>query len=109
MEPVKVSFKTVDSEKHISFVANRIWGGLQAGNLFELNFILEHKPLPEKITMQVDPNGFEREISRSQSNEIIRENQATAYLSLDTLYALSDWLNTVVQDLQNSEEIEVEQ
>jgi hypothetical protein len=106
-EPMKVSFKTVDSEKHVSFVANRIWGGMQAGNLFELNFILEHKPLPEKITMQIETNGIEREISRSQSNEVIRENQATAYLGLETLIALTNWLNAVVRDLQASKIIEV--
>ena len=107
-EPVNVNFKTVNSEKHVSFVSNRIWGGMQAGGLFELNFILEHKPLPDKITMRVDPNnGTEKELSRSQSNEVIRENQATVYLSLETLVALSNWLNAVVQDLQVNKVVEI--
>jgi hypothetical protein len=106
-EPMRVSFRAVDSEKHVSFVANRIWGGMQAGNLFELNFILEHKPLPDKITMQVEPNGAEKVVSVEQQTEIIRENQATAYLGLETLVALTNWLNSVVHDLQASNIIEV--
>jgi hypothetical protein len=53
-KPIKLTFKTVNSENHVSFVANRIWGGMQAGNLFELNFILEHKQLPDNITMQIE-------------------------------------------------------
>lgn len=106
-KPIKLTFKTVNSENHTSFVANRIWGGMQAGNLFELNFILEHKQLPDNITMQIE-NGAEKELSRSQSNEIIRENQATAYISLETLLALHNWLNNVVQELQTSQIIEIQ-
>ena|SRR5665647_2088751 len=108
-EPIKLSFKTVNSEKHISFVANRIWGGMQAGNLFELNFILEHKQLPEKVTMQIESNGTEKELSRNQTDEIIRENQATAYLSIETLLALHNWLNLKVQELQASHMVELKE
>ena len=79
---------------------------MQAGNLFELNFLLEHKQLPDSITMQIE-NGAEKELSRSQPNEIVRENQATAYISLETLLALHNWLNNVVQELQASQIVEI--
>jgi len=107
-EPITLKIKTVNSEKHVSFVANRIWGGIQTGGLFELNFILEHNQLPENLTVKIE-NGIEKELSRSQSKEIIRENQATAYLNIDTLLALHNWLNLKVQELQASNIIEVKE
>lgn len=105
-EPVTLKIKTINSDKHVSFIANRIWGGIQTGGLFELNFILEHNKLPDTLTVKIE-NGIEKEISRSQPNEIIRENQATVYLNIETLLALHSWLNLKVQELQTAKIIEV--
>ena len=30
----RITFKVEPSENHISFLSNRIWGGLQSGGLF---------------------------------------------------------------------------
>ncbi len=97
--PITINIKTINSDRHVSFVANRIWGGLQPNGLFELNFLLEHSILPETLTMQIE-NGTENETSRSNKNEFIRENQATAYLSMETLLGLQSWLNFKIQELQ---------
>lgn len=106
-EPVTLKIKNINSEKHVSFVSNRIWGGFQTGGLFELNFMLEHNQLPQTLTVKIE-NGTEKEISRSQSNEIIRENQATVYLNIETLLALHNWLNSKIQELQTIKRIEVD-
>jgi hypothetical protein len=98
-EPITLKIKTINSERHVSFVTNRIWGGLQLNGLFELNFILEHSSLPDSLTIQIE-NGAEKELSRSNENELIRENQATAYMNIETLLALHNWLNLKVQELQ---------
>jgi len=100
-EKKKITFKTEKSENHITFLSNRIWGGLKAGGLFELNFLLETTPLPDKITMEISPDGTEKEVSRIQSDEIIRKNQATVYLTLETLLSLQAWLNDKVRELEN--------
>ena len=36
----RITFKVEQSENHISFLSNRIWGGLQSSGLFELNFCI---------------------------------------------------------------------
>lgn len=95
----RITFKTEPSENHVSFVSNRIWGGLQSGGLFELNFLLETKQVPTKLTMNIEPNGTQKEISRNTTDEILRKNQATAYLTLDTLLALQDWLNEKIDEM----------
>lgn len=99
-EKKQITFKTETSENHITFLSNRVWGGLQEGGLFELNFLLETKQLPDQVTMEVDSTGGLQEVSRSQVDEIIRKNQATAYLTLETLLSLQNWLNDKVGDLE---------
>ena len=99
-EKKQITFKTETSENHITFLSNRIWGGLKPGGLFEINFLLETTLLPDKITMEINPDGTEKEISRIQADEIIRENQATAYLTLETLLSLQNWLNDKVRELE---------
>lgn len=105
-EIIKLKVKTIKSERHVSVVSNRIWGGTQLNNLFELNFILEHVPLPDSLTIEIGKNGVEKELSRSSNNEMIREIQATVYLNSDTLLSLQAWLNAQVQNLQNLKLIE---
>ena len=99
-EKKQITFKTETSESHITFLSNRIWGGLRPSGLFELNFLLETMPLPDMITMEINPDGTEKEVSRIQANEIIRENQATAYLTLETLLSLQTWLNNKIRDME---------
>jgi len=99
LQTQRITFKTELSENHISFISNRVWGGLQSSGLFELNFLLETKQLPTKITMDIDSNGTQKEISRDTTDEILRKNQATAYLTLDTLLALQDWLNEKITEM----------
>ena len=95
----RITFKVEPSENHISFLSNRIWGGLQSGGLFQLDFLLETKQLPTKITMDIDPNGTQKEISRNKINEVVRKNQATAFLTLETLLALRNWLNEKIDEM----------
>lgn len=101
-EKKQITFKTETSENHITFLSNRIWGSLQEGGLFELNFLLETAQLPDKVTMEVDSNGIGKEVSRSQSDEIIRKNQATAYLTIDTVVSLRNWLNDKVSEFEKA-------
>lgn len=96
----RITFKVEQSENHISFLSNRIWGGLQSSGLFELNFLLETKQLPTKLTMDIEPDGTQKEISRNVSNEILRKNQATAYLTIETLLALRAWLDERADELE---------
>ena len=99
-ETKQITFKTETSGSHITFLSNRVWGGLQEGGLFELNFLLETTRLPDKVTVKVNSTGTLQEVSRSQANEIIRKNQATAYLTLETLLSLQNWLNDKVRELE---------
>lgn len=99
-EKKQITFKTETSEDHITFLSNRVWGGLRPSGLFEINFLLEAIPLPDKITMEINSDGTEKEVSRTQADEIIRENQATAYLTLETLLSLQTWLTNTVRDLE---------
>lgn len=97
---LKFEVKSSVSDRHVSFLTNRIYGGLQAGGMFELHFLLERKPMPNKVTIEVTPEGNEKETSRSTTNEIIRENQATAYMSLETFIALQAWMNQRVAEME---------
>lgn len=99
--PLKLEIKNVKSDRHVSCVSNRIWGGLQSSNLYELNFMLERAEIPDTITMKIENDGTDTELSRSSKNILIRENQATVYLNLDTLIALQKWLNDQVKHLQD--------
>lgn len=99
--PIKLEIKNVKSDRHISCISNRVWGGIQSCNLYELNFMLEHSQVPDTITMKIDEDGTDSELSRSSKNILIRENQATVYLNLDTLIALQKWLNDQVKQLQD--------
>ena len=68
-EEIEVTYKFTKSEDHRSFMTNRIWGGIQAGGLFEISFMLEHKPIPTITT---------EKISRSGTKEIDREQERAA-------------------------------
>lgn len=100
-EKNKLVFKFIKSEDHKSFVSNRIWGGLQDGGLFELNFLLEHQLIPDTVTAEVTKDGNLKEISRSQAGEIIRENKVTVYLSLPTLLSFREWLNKKIEEMES--------
>ncbi|WP_406660929.1 hypothetical protein V7O66_13980 [Methanolobus sp. ZRKC3] len=104
-KPIRVEFKQEKSEDHISFVSNRVWGGLQAGGLFEMNFLLEKKPLPNRITVEMSPDVPDKEISRSQSKEVMRINQATAYMTLEAFVSLHDWMGQKIAELEKAEVI----
>lgn len=111
----RITFKMEPSENHISFISNRIFGGLQGGNLFELNFLMETRPLPNELTVDIAPDGTQKEISLNQKDEIIRKNQATAYLTIETLFALRDWLDERIDEfetlgiVQKNDDVEYEQ
>ena len=95
----EIKVETVTSENHMTFLSNRIWGGLKLGGLFEINFLLETTPIPETLTMEVNPDGSEKE-ARHQSDVLIRTNQATAYLTIETLLSLRDWLDGKVKEFE---------
>lgn len=96
----EITFKTVTSENHTTFLSNRIWGGLKLGGLFEINFILETAQIPDTITVEIKPDGSEKEVTRHQSDVVIRTNQATAYLTIETLLSLRDWLDGKVKEFE---------
>ena len=56
-EGMEITYRLCSSEDHKSFMANRIWGGLQTGNLFQLNFMLEHKSIPKTVTEKINQDG----------------------------------------------------
>lgn len=98
--PTELTFITETSENHVSILSNRVWGGLKFGGLFELNFLLETTPLPDEVTVKINSDGTEEEISRTDSGKIIRENQATVNLTLESLLALHSWLDNKVSELE---------
>lgn len=91
---------TRKAENHTSFVTNRIWGGIQASGLFEMNFLLETREIPEKVTIEIRDDGTEKEIFRSNPNVVIRENQATAYMNMDTFINLYTWMSQKAKELE---------
>ena len=95
----EITIKTVTSENHTTFLSNRIWGGLKSGGLFEINFLLETTPIPDTLTVELNPDGSEKE-GRYQSDVLIRTNQATAYLTIETLLSLRDWLEGKVKEFE---------
>lgn len=102
----EIIFKNITSENHITFLSNRIWGGIKLGGLFELSFLLETKPLPDEVIVEIGPDGAEKEISRIESNELIRINQATAYITIETLISLRDWLDRNIKELETKGQIQ---
>ena len=101
IEGIEITHRFRSSEDHKSFMTNRIWGGLQTGNLFQLNFMLEHKPIPEMVTERINKDGTLTEVKREGSQDFIRENQATVYMSLETLLSFHQWLKRKVDDLRH--------
>lgn len=96
---VELTFNFSKSEDHKDFLTNRVWGGLQNGQLFELNFLLEHRPIPESVTEVIAEKGT-KEIDRVQEDKLERENQATAYMSISTMLSLHQWLGQKIEELE---------
>ena len=97
---IEQEFKFIKSEDHENFMSNRVWGGVQNSQLFELNFLLEHKPTPESVTEELGPEGS-KEVNREQTDEVVRENQATIYMTISTMISLYNWLEGKIEELED--------
>lgn len=96
----ELTFKFTKSENHRVVLSNRVFGGLSpTGSLFELNFMREYRELPKEITQTIS-EGKQIEVSREQPKTIIRENQVTIYVPLDTLLSIRDWFNEKIEELE---------
>lgn len=98
-QELELKFQFNKSEEHKKFFTNKVWGGVQNGQTFELNFLLEHKPIPESVTEKISGKGT-REIEREQTDTVTRENQATAYMSLATMLSMYEWLGQKIEELE---------
>lgn len=104
VDEVKFKFKT--DEDHQSVLSNHTWGGFRSGGLFELNFMLERKPIPEEVTHAVDESGVEGEIDREEPEGFIRENKVTVYMSLQSLLSHYNWLEKKIEELKEADVIQ---
>lgn len=64
--------------------------------------MLEHQPLPSKVTERVGSNGPPEELSRDQDEEIVRENQVTVYMSVATLLSFHRWLGQKINEIEKA-------
>lgn len=99
-KPINIDYRTIKSEEYVCFSTNRVWGGFLNGRLFEMNFLLETNDVPEKMRIQVHPDGSEKELSRSSPNEIKRIHQASAHMSIETMISLHEWLSNKINQLE---------
>lgn len=97
-----VKFKFETGEDHKTVLSNHTWGGFRNGGLFELNFMLERKPIPEEVKNEIDESGIGDEIEREEPEGFIRENKVTVYMSLQSLLAHYNWLEKKVEELKEA-------
>lgn len=97
-----IKFKFTTDEDHKAVLSNHTWGGFQSGGLFELNFMLEHKPLPEEVTHAVDESGLGDEVDREEPEGFIRENKVTVYMSLQSLLSHHNWIKQKIEELKKA-------
>lgn len=97
-----VTFKFKTAEGHKSVLSNHTWGGFQSGGLFELNFMLEHKPIPKEVTNEVSETGLGEEIDREGPGEFVRENQVTVYMSIQSLLSHYNWIKDKIEELEEA-------
>lgn len=89
-------FKTVQG--------NGVFGGLTNTGQINLNFYTDRAPIPQKITLDIDPKdgNIKGESGRESKEGIIREVHFGVLMDINTAKSVVEWLQEKISKLEQA-------
>ena len=87
----------IKADNFHSVLSTGVIGGITINSLIDLNFFTDRVTIPKSVTLEVDENGQQKEISRDTKTGVIREVQFGVLMDVNTAKTLVEWLNNNIK------------